>query len=125
MVEGRDLLDIKETIEGRLADGYMKYPVVSVTLRESRSKKFFVYGEVARPGSYTLDENVTALKAICMAGGFNKFGSSSNVKILRPKTGTSGYETIKVNIQKVMSGKASQDLELNDGDIVVIQEGMF
>ena len=115
---------VQEEIQSRLADGYLKYPVVSVSLKESHSRKFFVYGEVTKPGTYFLEENITVLKAIFNAGGFTKFGSSSRVKVLRPKADNTGYEMIKVNIKSIMSGQA-QDVVLQIGDIVQVQEGVF
>ncbi len=124
-VKGRGLSIVQEEVQTRLADGYMKYPVVSVSLIESRSRKFFVYGEVIKPGTYFLEENVTVLKAISMAGGFTKFGSSSKVKLLRQRKDGPGYETMSVNMKSVMSGYSDEDLILEPGDIVVISEGMF
>jgi len=124
-VKGMTLEKVQNVIQARLADGYMKYPVVSVTLKECRSKKFFVYGEVARPGTYYLEDNSTILKAISLAGGFTKYGSSSRVKVLRPKKGEKGYDTIKVNINAVMDGSSKDDVVLETGDIVVISEGVF
>ena len=101
---------IQEKVRSALADGYMKYPVVVVSLQESRSRKFFVYGEVIKPGTYAIAENTTVLRAISMAGGFSKFGSSSRVKVLRPKQDEAGYETIKIDINKVMNGDSENDL---------------
>lgn len=124
-VKGMTLSKIQEEIQTRLADGYMKYPIVSVSLKESRSKKFFVYGEITRPGTYILDENATVLKAISVAGGFSKFGSSSRVKVLRLKKNEAGYESIKVNINAVMNGSSKDDVLLEPGDIVVVTEGIF
>lgn len=124
-VKGQTLSQSQEQIQGRLADGYMKYPVVAVNLQESRSRKFFVYGEVAKPGTYTLEENTTVLRAISLAGGFSKFGSASRVKVLRPLKGKPGYETLKVNIKAVMDGSSGDDLSLQSEDIVVVSEGVF
>lgn len=124
-VKGQTLTKIQDAIQSRLADGYMKYPVVNVTLRETRSKKYFVYGEVVRPGTYLLDEGATVLKAITMAGGFNKYGSASRVKVMREKKGAPGYETFKVNMKSVMDGASNEDLVLQPGDIVVVSEGVF
>lgn len=124
-VKGLTLLEVQELVQEKLADGYMKYPVVAVALRENRSKKFFVYGEIMKPGTYLLDENTTVLKAISMAGGFTKYGSSSRVKVLRAKEQESGYETLKVNVSAVMNGDAKADIPLKSGDIVVVSEGMF
>lgn len=124
-LKGKTLARAQEEIQSRLADGYMKYPVVAVTLRESRSRKFFVYGEVVRPGSYALDESTTVLRAVSMAGGFTRFGSSSRVKVLRPHKDKPGYLTMKVDIKGIMSGSSSGDILLAPDDIVVISEGVF
>lgn len=122
---GLTLTQLQEEIRRRLSDGYMKYPVVSVSLRETRSKKFFVYGEVLKPGTYLLDENTTVIKAISMAGGFTKFGSSSRVRVLRPKPDDAGYDSMRVNIGAAMSGDSKADVVLRSGDIVVVSEGVF
>lgn len=126
-IEVKDLTvpQIQEKIQAALADGYMKYPVVVVSLQESRSRKFFVYGEVIKPGAYLIAENATVLRAISMAGGFTKFGSSSRVKVLRPKQEEAGYETIKIDIKKVMEGDSEEDILLQAGDMVVVSEGVF
>ena len=124
-VKGLTISQIQEEVQQRLADGYMKYPVVSVSLQESRSRKFFVYGEVTKPGPYILDEHTTVMRAIAVAGGFTKYGSSSRVKVLRPKLEETGYETMKINIKAVMDGDSGQDLVLQPGDTAVVSEGVF
>ncbi|MCK5581165.1 MAG: polysaccharide export protein [Candidatus Omnitrophica bacterium] len=124
-VKGLTIPQIQKIIQNALADGYMKHPVVLVSLQESRSRKFFVYGEVIKPGTYAIAENATVLRAISMAGGFTKFGSSSRVKVLRPKENEPGYENIKIDIKKVMNGDSEKDILLRPGDMVVVSEGMF
>jgi polysaccharide biosynthesis/export protein len=124
VVKGQTLAQVQQTIQDKLSDGYMKYPVVSVSLKESRSRKFFVYGEVMKPGTYYINENVTVLRAITMAGGFSKFGSSK-VKILRPNKGKPGYSTVKVDIKAVMDGNANEDMLLEPEDIIVVTQGIF
>lgn len=122
--EGSSLEELQDAIQKGLANGYMKYPVVSVTLRESHSRKFFVYGEVVRPGTYALDANTTALRGVTIAGGFNKFGSAK-VKVLRLRKDKPGYEAIRVNIKAVMNGAANKDVLIQPGDIIVVSEGLF
>jgi polysaccharide export outer membrane protein len=124
-VRGQTLAQIQDEIQRRLGDGYMKYPVVAVALKESHSRRFFVYGEVVKSGAYDIEENMTVLRGISMAGGFSQFGSSSRVKILRPKKGSTGYDVIKVNIKDVMDGVADSDPVINQGDIIVVSEGIF
>lgn len=124
-VKGLTLTDAQNTIQSKLSEGYMKYPVVVLSLVESRSRKVLVYGEVMKPGEYPLDEDSTVLRAISMAGGFTKYGSSSRVKVLRPKKGGPGYDNIKINIADLMEGKPEADILIKPGDIVVVSEGVF
>jgi polysaccharide biosynthesis/export protein len=124
-VKGLALSHVQDQIQAMLADGYMQYPVVLVSLIESRSRKFFVYGEVIKPGAYPMEENTTVLRVISIAGGFTKFGSSSRVKVLRPRQDATGYETIKININAVMNGDSDEDIPLRPGDIIVVSQGMF
>jgi len=84
-----------------------------------------VYGEVTHPGPYAVEENMTVLRAISMAGGFTKFGSSSRVKVLRPRAQGKGYEPVKINIKDVMDGHSDADAVIKPGDIVVVSEGVF
>ncbi|HOP62749.1 MAG TPA: polysaccharide biosynthesis/export family protein [Spirochaetota bacterium] len=124
-VKGRTISSTQNLIQQKLAAGYLKYPVVTVALVESRSRSFTISGEVIRPGNYALVENTTVLKAISIAGGFTKFGSSSRVKILRPRKDRPGYMSIKVDLQAVMDGDARADIVIEPGDIIVISEGVF
>lgn len=125
VVKGRTLEEVHKEIQQRLGEGYLKYPIVVVGLKESHSRKFFVYGEVTKPGTYPLEENTTVLRAISMAEGFSRFGSASRVKVLRPRQNDTGYETLKVNVKDMMDGDCNADMILQPGDIVVISEGVL
>lgn len=124
-VKGMTVAVVQKIIEKKLASGYLKYPVVVVSLVESRSRSFTISGEVIRPGNYALGENTTVLKAISIAGGFTKFGSKSNVKILRPRQDRPGYISIKVDLKAVLEGDASSDIVIQPGDIIVVSDGVF
>ncbi len=124
-VKDLTLAEVQDLIVKKLADGYMRYPVVTVALKESRSRKFFVYGEVTKPGNFPMEEQMTVLRAISVAGGFTKYSNTSKVKVLRPNVGAPGYEALNVNIKAVMSGNSTEDLLLQPGDMVVVSEGMF
>lgn len=87
--------------------------------------KFFVYGEVNRPGIYPLEKSTTPLNAIAMAGGFNKFGSANRVKLLRLNEGLGVYDTVEVNIKNLIAGQSVADTFLQPGDVVVVSESMF
>ncbi|MFO0792872.1 MAG: SLBB domain-containing protein [Candidatus Brocadiaceae bacterium] len=90
-----------------------------------RSKDFFIYGEVAKPGKFVLEDNMTVLRAISLAGGFSKYGSPDKVKILRTVPGKTEYESIKVDIKGAVSGQVGKDIRLEPQDIVVVMEGIL
>jgi len=124
-VKDLTLAKAQDLIQARLADGYMKYPSVSVSLKESRSRKFSISGDVLKPGTYTLDENTTILKAISTAGGYVRAGHSNTVEIVRQKKNGAGYKTIKVNIKDVKSGDSSQNLLIQEEDAIEVTEKKF
>ncbi len=123
-VKGLTLKEVQNKIEKELS-AYMKYPVVAVSLKESRSRTIYVYGEVAKPGSYPMQQDLTVIRAVSMAGGFTKYGSLSQVTVLRQRPAGAGNETIKVNIRAAMEGDSKQDIELKAGDIVTVSAGDF
>lgn len=124
-VKNKTISQIQRNIQIRLANGYLKYPVVTVSLIESRSRNFTITGEVNEPGTYPLSDNTTVLKAISVAGGFTRFGSKSKVRILRPRGDRPGYTKIEVDVEKVMDGDARADIIIEPGDIIVISESFF
>lgn len=95
------------------------------TLIVERNETCFVHGEVNRPGEYILKDNMTAFKAIILAGGFTKWGSPTRVKVLRLREKEAGYISLEINIDKVISGDATADIYLQPGDIVVASAGIF
>ncbi|MCG8432360.1 MAG: SLBB domain-containing protein [Candidatus Omnitrophica bacterium] len=102
LVEGVTLPEIQDEIQRRLADGYMEYPVVSVSLKLSRSKKYIIYGEVMRPGAYPVEEDMTLLHAISVAGGFSVPGATGSVKLLRPESENGEGEIVESDPQVVV-----------------------
>jgi polysaccharide biosynthesis/export protein len=124
-VKDKTLLDIKKEIETRLADGYMKYPLVTVSLKESRSRKILVYGDVVKPGVYLLETDSTVLKAISLAGGFSKSSMSTQVKVIRRNPVDGSLTTKSIDIRAIMQGKVDSDVILLPGDTIIVSEGRF
>ena len=55
-----------------LTDGYKEYvtaPGVSVVVKEIHSRKIFVTGEVAHPGTFDLEPRTKLMQALALAGG--------------------------------------------------------
>ncbi len=85
---------------------------------------YFIYvqGAVRNPGSFRVNEPITVLQAIALAGGLGE-RAKRTVLILRTKP-EGGQEQIKVNLNDIMDGKAP-DVPLQPKDVVVVQESFF
>lgn len=118
-VEGLTLPQIQDLVQKRLADGYMEYPVISVSLRQTNSKKFVIYGQVMRPGAYPVEPEMTFLRSITVAGGFTVPGATGRVKLLRKKTTADKAEVIESDITSILNG-AYQDITVDPGDTVIV-----
>jgi polysaccharide export outer membrane protein len=122
----------KDLVESNLNEGVIESKEVEDTILEpddilivERNKTFLIYGEVMKTGEFVFKNDMTVFKALTIAGGFTKWGSASRVKILRPKNNSTGFESIKVNIDKVLKGDASADMLIEPGDTIVVSSGVF
>lgn len=59
---------LEASITAALADGYLKQPRVNVEVMTYRP--FYIIGAVNRPGEYPYVENMSAMNAVALAGGF-------------------------------------------------------
>jgi polysaccharide biosynthesis/export protein len=93
----------------------MNRPQVVVSVQDVRSKRYYISGEVNRPGQYQLVTKITIMEALSMAGGFREFADIKGIKLMR------GNERIKFNYKDVIKGKKlEQNIELKPGDHIVV-----
>jgi polysaccharide export outer membrane protein len=62
---------------------FITAPTVTITVVSSSSQRFFVVGEVGRPGEYPLISRTTILQALALAGGFREYAKTDEIKIIR------------------------------------------
>lgn len=79
-----------------------------------RAPRFYIYGEVQRPGVYRLERNMTVVQALSTGGGLNVRGTERGLQIKR--RGSDG----KV---QVISAKLDDPLQLDD--VVYVKESLF
>lgn len=104
-----------EKIVGDALSKYVVNPLVTVTVQEVLSKKYYLDGEVARPGEYSLVAPTTVLEALSKAGGLAMFANSKKIYILR------GDQKIPFNYKDVIRGKnMKQNILLKPDDHVVV-----
>jgi polysaccharide export outer membrane protein len=79
---GRTESQLREDIEARLRDGYIKNPQVSVQVLVFRP--FYILGEVNKPGEYPYVSGLTVMSAVATAQGFTYRANKHTVWIKRP-----------------------------------------
>ena len=105
---------IEESITKALTR-YVVKPLVTVTVQEVLSKKYYLDGEIARPGEYPLIAPTTVFEAISKAGGLAGFANGKKIYVLR------GDKRIPFNLKDVSHGKhMEQNILLQPGDHIVI-----
>jgi len=117
-VSGMTPLQIQDMVAEKLK-GFLNSPQVTVTVIEIRSKRAFITGEVARPGTYSLNAQTTVLQLIAQAGGFTPFAKRDSIIVLRTEDGR--QSRLKFKYKEVVQGKKSeQNIALHPGDTVVV-----
>lgn len=106
--------ELKERITTAL-EVFMNKPDVMIEVRQVNSKRYFITGEVGRPGPYPLVTPVTMLEAISNAGGLRDFANGKKIVVLR------NGERIKFNYKEVIKGKNSeQNILVENGDHIIV-----
>lgn len=94
---------------------YMNRPEVTLEVRRVNSKRYFISGEINRPGAFTVISPITVLEAISNAGGLKDFANSKKIVIMR------GNERLKFNYKEVIKGKnMEQNIFLQPGDHIIV-----
>ncbi len=81
-------------------------------------ERFYIYGEVARPGRYKLTRGLTALEGVMDAGPDESYADLRVVRLIRGKAGVS--KTTKLNIRRMARGNLSFNIDLQHGDILYV-----
>lgn len=143
-VAGQTPSALEQTLEGRLAERYMRNPNVTVQVAEMQSRAVSVIGAVTTPSVYQVRGRTTLLEVLAMAGGLTE-AAGSEVLIVRSARGSSpdtsfvaaastttvdpasgeapathaGSEIVEVNLTRLLeSGDAG--LVVRPGDVVQV-----
>jgi polysaccharide export outer membrane protein len=93
---------------------------VSVTVREIRSRPVYFPGNVVRPGTIQLTQELTVLQALSAVGGAVPTADLESAYVLR------GQTRMPVNLQAMLQkGDMSQNIKLQPGDTVVLPNADF
>ncbi len=99
----------------QLLTQYLNNPDVNVFVTEVRSKKFYIDGEMNRPGSFALVTPTSVLEALSRGGGFREFANTRKIRVLR------GDEILHFNYKDVTKGKhLEQNIAVKNGDHIIV-----
>lgn len=103
----------------------LKDPEITLLLKEFQKPYFVVSGEVAQTGKFEMREDITALQAVMMAGGFKESAKSSQIVVFR-KLNADIAEVKTLNLKKVKkTSDLENDLTLQSGDIIFVPRNTF
>ena len=98
---------------------YVEDPNVTVVVKDIKSRKVFITGEVRKPGLYPLTSSTTVLQMISIAGGLADYAKPDKISVVRVENGKP--LSFKFNYKEVIEGKKlNQNIELKPGDTIIV-----
>jgi polysaccharide export outer membrane protein len=122
-------------LQKKFADGYFNEPRVSVAVKEYRSQRIFVIGQVRTPGTYPLTGEMTLIEALALAGSTTP-DAASDVIITRLPAGTAApsgpvlptdasaaaARVFHVDIAALQTGELPNTVTLQAGDTIFVPQ---
>lgn len=98
---------------------YLNNPQVTVILRQFRTIKVSVLGQVARPGTYELAPDSTILDALAAAGGVTEEADLQGAQVLR-----AAAPPQPIDLRRLLAGDLSSNVTLRGGETLVVPEDL-
>jgi polysaccharide biosynthesis/export protein len=106
---------IVEKLQSRLND-----PELNIVLKEFQQPYVVVAGEVPKPGKLDMRENMTAMQAVLLAGGFKDSAQMGQVLLFR-KINDDTAEIKQLNLSKLKKASdLERDAQLEAGDMIFV-----
>jgi len=121
---GKTCKQLAAEIKADLEKTYYKQATVVLSLNVATPilGRVYIWGQVHNQGSLDIrvNENLTAGKAILLAGGFSDFANERKVKVVR--TDANGKtQTFELDMEKILDeGKVDQDIVLQPNDLIIV-----
>ena len=95
-----------------------------VIVSKAQAYSYFIFGEVKKPGAYTLDKDTNILEGITVAGGFTDKAAPSRTRVIRSTP--QGQKVIEVDMNDILRrGREAKAVMLQESDVVVVPESFF
>ena len=111
-------LMLKDIIENGLKN-YVANPIVTVTVVDPQSQRFYILGEVENTGEYPILKNLTVMQAFAIAGGFTEWAEKDEIILVRNEGGK--RKVYRIDYKDMAKGKnLKQDLTLKADDTIIV-----
>ena len=118
MASGKTPEQLRDVIR-EAARAYLEDPTPTVVVKEIKSRRVFITGQVEKPGPYPLNDRLTVLQLIAVAGGLKEFADGKSITVMRTVNGR--VVALPFNYRDVVRRKhLDQNVELRPGDTVVV-----
>lgn len=98
---------------------FIPEPEVTIMVTEVVGAKFYVIGQVTRPGAFITNHPVDVMQALSLAGGTTPFAALGKIKVLRRQG--DDQQAIPFDYGEVAKGEnLDQNLLLQSGDVIVV-----
>ena len=121
---------LEKALRSKLRDKYtgsldITVSLIATTKQDDEQKpRFYVTGEVSKPGPYVLRAGTTVMQAIAMSGGLGQFAARKRIQIRRKVAGVKS--TLLFNYGAFKSGAdIAGNVELQPGDVIIVPEKSF
>jgi polysaccharide export outer membrane protein len=95
-----------------------------IIVSRAQAYSYFIFGEVKKPGAYTLDRDTNILEGITVAGGFTEKAAPGRTRVIR--TTPEGQKVIEVDMNDILRrGREAKAVMLQESDVVVVPESFF
>jgi len=103
--------------------GYLRDPQIAVEVVRVRSRMVSLLGEIARPGRYPLEGQMTLLELLAVAGGPKDLAEDHAVVLRRGATPDAAQQRLQIAIgNRQLPSLQIQDMALQPGDIVYLPQ---
>ena len=118
---GLTLDEARDLIHARLSE-YFKLPELNVYMKSYGPRKVYVMGNVNAPGIKNMGvDSMNVYAAVASAGGVDNKGRSKHIQLIRQIDGVLYYREINLDAF-VKKHDLSQNIELEDGDIIYVPD---
>jgi polysaccharide export outer membrane protein len=116
--EGLTLSEFEGALQTEVAR-YVVSPHVHVEILRHESQKFYVLGEVVRPGVFPVDGDTTLVEAVSLAGGIPPTADLESATVVRDG------QLLPINLADILRrGDVSRNVYMRDGDLIYVPDNV-